>query len=319
MSTQQINTALNNLRSSVSTQVRNIKKDVSNFDTYKNNYDAIYELPLVQQLLKENKKLKSKNRKLEKRLLDILLEKRDADKKNIKNKIKNIHIKSEPTASYSSSLNEVVIIDQVKDNIVYEILENEEEEEFNDEPRDMCRMRQEEEVVEVEVECEEDEEVEEVEVDCEEEEVVEVEVEEEEEEEVEVEVECEEEEEEEEVEVECEEEEEEVEVEVEGEVECEEEEEVEVEVEVEGEVECEEEEVEVEEYEEEGEEEEEVEVEEGEEEPDESGEVYEVVIKGKTYYVTNETDSDIYDINENGNISIEVSIYKNGKPVFNKK
>jgi hypothetical protein len=54
-----------------------------------------------------------------------------------------------------------------------------------------------------------------------------------------------------------------------------------------------------------------------EEEEEES--VYEVSIKGKTYYVMNEIDSIIYDVDENGDISLEVGIYKEGKPVFYKK
>jgi hypothetical protein len=33
----------------------------------------------------------------------------------------------------------------------------------------------------------------------------------------------------------------------------------------------------------------------------------------------NETDSIIYDADENGDISLEVGVYKNGKPIFNKK
>ena len=70
-------------------------------------------------------------------------------------------------------------------------------------------------------------------------------------------------------------------------------------------------------------EEEEVEVEVVEEEEDaveeeEEESVYEVVIKGKTYYVTNEVDSVIYDADENGDISIEVGVYKAGVPTFKK-
>jgi len=53
-----------------------------------------------------------------------------------------------------------------------------------------------------------------------------------------------------------------------------------------------------------------------EEEEEES--VYEVVIKGKTYYVTNEVDSVIYDADENGDISIEVGVYNAGVPTFKK-
>ena len=33
----------------------------------------------------------------------------------------------------------------------------------------------------------------------------------------------------------------------------------------------------------------------------------------------NFVDSIIYDVDENGDISIEVGVYKNGKPTFNKK
>ena len=129
------------------------------------------------------------------------------------------------------------------------------------------------------------------------------EVEESEEEEVEVEVE---ESEEEEVEVEVEESEEE---EVEVDVEESEEEEVEVDVE-----ESEEEEVEVEESEEE-----EVEVEEEEESEEEEEEAYEVTIKKKLYYTTNEIDGIIYSIDKDDEIGDEVGHFKNGKPVFHKK
>ena len=60
------------------------------------------------------------------------------------------------------------------------------------------------------------------------------------------------------------------------------------------------------------------EAQEEEEEDAEEADVYEVTIKGKTYYVSNEVDSVIYAADENGDISIEAGIYKNGKPVFNK-
>jgi hypothetical protein len=51
---------------------------------------------------------------------------------------------------------------------------------------------------------------------------------------------------------------------------------------------------------------------------EEEEEVYEIVIKGKTYYVTNEKDGSIYDLDENGDISIEIGIFVNGKPTFHK-
>ena len=274
MSTQQINNALNELKSSVSQQVRNIKKDVSEFDTYKSNYEAIVNLPIVQKLMKENKDLKKRNRDLEKQLLAVLLEtRRPIQKKKL---LKPLY--TSPPVSTSSSVyikvekdemvqqqDEVVIIEKKVENIVYEILE------------DSCN--------DIIVDAEEEVEQEVVEEEVVEEEVVEEEVV---EEEVEVEVE----------------------VEVEEEVEEEEVEEEEVEEEAEQEVEEEEVEVEVEE---------EVVQEEEEEEGEESGEVYEVTIKGKTYYVMNETDSIIYDVDENGDVSLEVGIYKSGKPTFNKK
>ena len=65
------------------------------------------------------------------------------------------------------------------------------------------------------------------------------------------------------------------------------------------------------------EEEEEVEVE-GEEATEEGEEdVYEIEINGTTYYVSNEQNSVIYAADENGDITIEAGVYKNGKPVFN--
>ena len=63
------------------------------------------------------------------------------------------------------------------------------------------------------------------------------------------------------------------------------------------------------------EEEEEVVVEEEEEE----AEVYEITIQSKTYYVTNEKDSIIYEADASGEISIEAGIYKDGTPTFYKK
>ncbi len=109
-----------------------------------------------------------------------------------------------------------------------------------------------------------------------------------------------------------------------------EEEEVEVEeVEVE-EVEVEEVEVEEEEVEEEEVEEEEVEVEEEEDgdssvvegdnenSPEEDDEVFEIEIKGKTYYTDNQENGIIYDMDDEGEISLEVGKLTNGKPSFYK-
>ena len=45
-------------------------------------------------------------------------------------------------------------------------------------------------------------------------------------------------------------------------------------------------------------------------------EVYEVIIKGKTYYTSNEKSGVIYGVDENGDVSLEVGVYKDGKPIF---
>ena len=109
-----------------------------------------------------------------------------------------------------------------------------------------------------------------------------------------------------------EEEEEEAEEEAEEEEEEAEEEAVEEAAEEEEEEEAEEEAVEEEEEEEAEEEAVEEEAEEEEEE------VYEVVIKGKTYYTTNEKNGVIYGVDKNGDVSDEVGVYVDGKPTFKK-
>ena len=60
-------------------------------------------------------------------------------------------------------------------------------------------------------------------------------------------------------------------------------------------------------------------VDEVEEEEEEDDEVIEVTIKGKTYYTTDEKNGIIYDLDENGDISVEVGKYSNGKPILKKK
>ena len=50
---------------------------------------------------------------------------------------------------------------------------------------------------------------------------------------------------------------------------------------------------------------------------EEEEEVYEVCIKGKTYYTSNEKSGVIYGIDSNGDVSLEVGVYKDGKPIFN--
>ena len=49
---------------------------------------------------------------------------------------------------------------------------------------------------------------------------------------------------------------------------------------------------------------------------EEEEEVYEVIIKGKAYYTSNEKSGVIYGIDSNGDVSLEVGVYKDGKPVF---
>ena len=43
-----------------------------------------------------------------------------------------------------------------------------------------------------------------------------------------------------------------------------------------------------------------------------------MVIKGTSYYVTNETNGIIYTIDDNEDIGNEIGKFVNGKPVFNK-
>ena len=52
------------------------------------------------------------------------------------------------------------------------------------------------------------------------------------------------------------------------------------------------------------------------EDPAEDEEVYEVTINGKSYYTTNETSGAIYGLDENGDVSLEVGVYKACKPTF---
>jgi len=61
---------------------------------------------------------------------------------------------------------------------------------------------------------------------------------------------------------------------------------------------------------------EEEEVQEEEEAEEEEEEVYEITIKGKSYYTTNEKNGTIYDIDENGDISEEVGKFENGVAKF---
>jgi hypothetical protein len=295
---------------------------MQSYDIYadlKQTNNILMELPLFRQLNDENDLLNERIHALKATI--EYLESKNRRLSNKASKYKSLYKKSRGKCYIKTEKSE--IIDLVSDDDEDEI------------PRNMClgtidildipvdgtpiekkeivkavekNVVEEEEVEAVEIEIEEIEVVEEKQEDTEE--VVEVEEEVEKEEQVEVEEEVVEEEVEEEV-VEVEEEQEEEEV-VEEEVveeEVVEEEVVEEEV-VEEEV-VEEEQEEAEEEQEEAEEEQEE-----TEEQEEEQEVYDIEINGKTYYIQNEKNGPIYEADENGEISMEVGVYKNGKPTF---
>ena len=266
------------LKKKINKSMEKLKRQMVDYEKYRDNYEYMKFSPVVQSVLQENNELKMVNAKLKEKL------------KKYKKMCKplrtglydNITVKTEP-----GTIIDLTHENEPSPNIVYELIEEEAEEE------------EAEELEEEEAEEEEAEELEEAE--AEEEEAEEEEAEEEEEEE-----EAEEE--------EGEEEEEEAEEEEGEEEEGEEEEGEELEEEVE---EAEEEEAEELEEEEELEEAEELEEEEVEEEEVEEEEVYEVKIKNKKYYTTNETNGVIYSITQDGDIGDEVGNYVNGTPVFN--
>jgi myosin heavy subunit len=283
-----MNPVLNQAKKNMKKQFNKIKKEMLDYELYKEFYDFMKCSPMMQTIIKENRELKMFNK--------ILLETVDELKKQLRMKeFADVKVKKEKFVDVVDLTDEYENVED-EPNIVYEIVEDEPNivYEIVEENIDFIAYKkdttiEEGEIVEEEVEVDE-EEVEEVEGEEEEvEEVEEVEGEEEEVEEVE----------EEEEEVEGEEE------EVEGE-----EEEVEEVEEVEGDEEevDEDEEEEVEEVEEA---EEEVEVE-GEEEE----EVYETKINSKTYYVTNEKNGTIYSVTTDGDIGDEVGKFVDSKPLF---
>jgi hypothetical protein len=248
---------------------------------YKTYYDMIMELPIVKDLIKENKKLTKQNEKLKyknKALKSILYElSNNFGQKQKLTKLRNnklihhplVKVKQEPfdeptlCDTLADDNDSVVLINKVKENIIYDLEEDDNIDlnngfDDNDEKAQNIIKDLKNELNLEEVEAEEEVE-EEVEAEDAEEEEVEEEVEEEEVEEEEV----------------------------------------------------EEEEVEEEEVEEEAEEE--VEEEEAEEE------VEEVTIKGKSYYTSNKINGIIYEITKDEDIGDEVGIFKEGKPVFHKK
>ena len=251
------------------------------YEIYKENFRQMKKLPFVQFLLKENRLLKKENAELKDTVVK-LCRKVLIKEEPIEVKKENIvyEIEEEDPKEEIISVSDVVLNGKTRElTVENSCLNNELVEDDTTDSVDEVEVEETADAVEEEEEVEEEEDVEEEEVEEEEEEVEEEEVEEEEEE------------------VEEEEVEEEV---VEEEVVEEEEDEVVEEVDV---------------VEEEEEEEDEV----VEEEEEEEEEVYEVKINSKIYYVMNEVDSVIYELDSNGDISIEAGKYKNGKPVFNKK
>jgi hypothetical protein len=265
------------------------------FDFFNKTSELLLEMPLYKKIKLQNNELKEKVKALK-----YTIEYLELINKNLTKKNKKLKTKLGKTQVYETD--HEIEIQNEDPNIKMEIFEMENEneliylEEIINTDNEIAAEEEEEELEEEETEAnankdeEEDEEEEEDEAEAnKQEDELEEEEEEEAEEEEEVEVE---------VEANAEEKEAEEEEEEEEEVEAEEEEEVKVEVEEEEEVE--------------------VEVEANAEEEEGEADVYEVIIKGKKYYVSNEVDSIIYEADENDEISIEAGIYKNGKPTFYK-
>jgi uncharacterized membrane protein YqiK len=248
---------------------------------YKMYYDMFMELPMVQELLKENEKLRKKNKKLKyktKALETILYDvcKPTEQKVHLKKLRSNVTIPlvkikqeklDEPTLCDTLVDNDdhdsVILINKETENIVYDLEEDDENDddlnngfdENNEEAQDIITDLKNELKQEVEEEAEE------------------------------------------------------------AEAEAEEAEEEEAEAEEAEEEEAEEEEAEEEEAEEEEAEEEEAEEEEAEEEE----EVEEVTIKGKSYYTSNKVNGIIYEITKDEDVGDEVGIFKECKAIFHKK
>jgi chemotaxis protein histidine kinase CheA len=305
---------------------------------YKETYNAVMSLPCVQRIVRKNDKLRKENKSL-RNLIQSLPEFRNQSacccssnqcytndiavpiklEKTTNTEIKHVNLPVENVDS-DSDIEIIVPTADFKENIVYDIIEEEDKNAFecddcNSKGTDCYEqlgLTKEESLIYMDLgepdRCEDcfdkwkntDDASEYLKHSEEEEEEVD---EEEEEEEVEVEESAEEEE----VEVEeSAEEEEEEEVEVEESAEEEEEEEVEVEES------AEEEEEEVEE----SAEEEEEEVEESAEEEEEEMEVFEITINGTEYYTTNENDGVIYAVDADGEVGDEIGKFVNKKPVF---
>jgi len=267
---------------------------------YKMNYDILLELPIIKKLIKANELLKKENKAL-KNLIYSLPEFRSnkTTTQKPRRKLKRTALESTHNEEVEP---EVVFVEKIEikkePNIIYCIEDDDEENAIVNVTAQTSTDIKEELEVEEEAEEEEAEEEEAEEEEAEEEEAEEEEAEEEEAEEEEA-------------------EEEEAEEEEAEEEEAEEEEAEEEEAEEE---EAEEEEAEEEEAEEEEAEEEEAEEEEANEatEEDEEG-VFEVIIKGKSYYTNNETSGEIYNNIDGEPSNDSIGIFKNGIPSFHTK
>ena len=127
-------------------------------DVYRENYEALSSLPIVKQLLKENKKLRRKVRTLETLLYEFPALFESRKKKDIKTETS-----VEPTLCDTLADNEVVFVSKpvevIKTNTVYDLTG--EEEVLGDAPNVFIKIEKDEGIVEsdAEVESEAEEEV----------------------------------------------------------------------------------------------------------------------------------------------------------------
>ena len=145
---------------------------------YRQNYAALWELPIVKKLLRKNKKLRKENKSL-KNLIYSLPEFRcrcSNGEPLHESTTRTIHIKQESVASEPTECDpltdndDVVFIDKNKQNIIYEINETDEFDDSEDELHEQEAEEEEEEDAEEEEEEEDEEEDEAEEEEAEEEE-----------------------------------------------------------------------------------------------------------------------------------------------------
>jgi chemotaxis protein histidine kinase CheA len=298
---------LDTMKHKMKKQIKKIRAQMEDYEIYRENYEYMKCSPLVQSILRENRELKRTIKNLKKMNRTVVkMEPCGPGIVDLTNdneiEIKTIHLTSEPNIVYD--LVECVSDSEDEDA---DASEDAEEEDADAEDADASAGEDAEEV--------EEEEAEEEEVDVSA--VSEAEEEDAEEEEVEEEVDAEEVDADAVSEADAEEEEEEEEEEADASAVSEAAEE-EVEEEADEEVEDAGEEEEEEDAGEEEEEEEDAEEVEEEDAEEEEG-VYEVKIKNKTYYVTNETNGTIYAVESDGEVGEEVGKYVDGKAILTVK